>query len=598
MVGERGGDVEAREHVAARGDRFAARDGGVGQRFEMRQLGGDGVNARLRHAARRLVQIRRVEADDPRERLAVGKARFGCHQRIGMFRRHLDMIAEHAVVADLERGDAGAVAILRLQRGNRLAPVARGFAQRVERMIIALGDIAALRRIDRRRFDQRAGQLVDERAMTVESRQQPREQRRQAGTLRQALAQQPRAAQRIAKLGEVARPPAPRDEAAERTPRVGQRAERGAEIAAPQRIARETVDKVEPVEDRGLVGERAREIVGEQARARRGHRAVDRAEQAAIARARHGADEFEAFARRGVDRHAARRLMPERRLEEDRLAGADMVEIGDERAHRGEFATAELTETIERLDAEKAFEAFLRGRARKFGLRAPHDLPRDPRGDVFGIFADEQFGRREPREFGVDLFGAHRDDLEPPGRDVGGGDRDLALAADLRERGEAIRAAPFEQRLLGQRARGDEAHDVARDEGLRPAARLGLGGGFDLFGDRDAVPRLDQPREVGFGRMNGHAAHRHRFAAMLAARRQGDVERRGGRLRIVEEEFEEIAHAIEQQAIARLRLQRPILRHHRGGGGRDIAVGGGTGGSGHRTLLSDWGRHGKARVRR
>src|SRR3546814_16388543 len=91
------------------------------------------------------------------------------------------MIAEHAIVADLERGDAGAVAILRFERCDRLAPVARGFAQGVERMIITLGDIAALRGVDRRGFTERAAALIDDRAMTDEPRKQPLEQGRKTG---------------------------------------------------------------------------------------------------------------------------------------------------------------------------------------------------------------------------------------------------------------------------------------------------------------------------------------------------------------------------------------------------------------------------------
>src|SRR3546814_4005406 len=68
--------------------------------------------------------------------------------------RHLDMIAEHAIVADLERGDSGLLTVAGLQPGNRPPPLAAGGAQDVERGVITLGDIAALGGIDRRRRDQ------------------------------------------------------------------------------------------------------------------------------------------------------------------------------------------------------------------------------------------------------------------------------------------------------------------------------------------------------------------------------------------------------------------------------------------------------------
>src|SRR3546814_5429106 len=63
-------------------------------RLEMRGFGGDRVDARLGDAARGFVEVGRVEAHDTRERLAVGEARFGRHQRVGVFCGHLDMIAE------------------------------------------------------------------------------------------------------------------------------------------------------------------------------------------------------------------------------------------------------------------------------------------------------------------------------------------------------------------------------------------------------------------------------------------------------------------------------------------------------------------------
>ena len=66
--------------------------------------------------------------------------------------------------------------------------------------------------------------------------------------------------------------------------------------------------------------------------------------------------------------------------------------------------------------------------------------------------------------------------------------------------------------------------------------------------------------------MDGNAAHRDRLAGILAAFGQRDVEARRGDLRIVEEQLEEIAHAVEEQSIASLVLQAPVLDHHGGWG--------------------------------
>ena len=68
--------------------------------------------------------------------------------------------------------------------------------------------------------------------------------------------------------------------------------------------------------------------------------------------------------------------------------------------------------------------------------------------------------------------------------------------------------------------------------------------------------------------MDRHAAHRDRLAAVGAALGQRDVEAGRGGLGVVEEQFEEIAHAIEQQGVAGLVLEALVLRHHRGGGRR------------------------------
>ena len=111
-----------------------------------------------------------------------------------------------------------------------------------------------------------------------------------------------------------------------------------------------------------------------------------------------------------------------------------------------------------------------------------------------------------------------------------------------------LAAREFEQRLLGQRAGRDHADDRAVDQRLGAARLARLGGAFGLLGDGDAVAALDQPREIGLGGMDRHAAHRDRLAVMLAARGQRDVEAGRGDLGVVEEQFEEVAHPVEEQA--------------------------------------------------
>ena len=116
----------------------------------MGRLGGERMTASLDHPARLGMEVGRVEADHAGQRLAVGEARFRHHQPIGMAGADLNVIAEHRIVADFEGRDAGCLAITRFQGSDGAAPVAARRSQRVERGVIALGDIAALRGVERR----------------------------------------------------------------------------------------------------------------------------------------------------------------------------------------------------------------------------------------------------------------------------------------------------------------------------------------------------------------------------------------------------------------------------------------------------------------
>ena len=148
--GQTASDIQPGQRVRRRGNALARGERGGSQFLQMRGLGGQCMSARLRDLARDFVQFGRVETDHARQRLAMGEARIRLHQRISRARGHLDMIAEHAIVTDLQRGDAGLLAELGLQCGDGAAATGSGIAQIVERHVIARRDIAALARLDRR----------------------------------------------------------------------------------------------------------------------------------------------------------------------------------------------------------------------------------------------------------------------------------------------------------------------------------------------------------------------------------------------------------------------------------------------------------------
>ena len=183
------------------------------------------------------------------------------------------------------------------------------------------------------------------------------------------------------------------------------------------------------------------------------------------------------------------------------------------------------------------------------------------------VFGHHNLTRAQPRQSGVDRIRRAVFQHHAPGRNIAG--RDTHRLAQGCQRHQHIGAARIEQRFLGQRARRHETDDIARHQRLRTGRSfafrpcLGLVRRFDLLGDRYPLARLDQPRQMPFRSVDRHAAHRHGFAPALAPAGQRDVEDGGGAPRIVEEQLEEIAHAIEKQRAFGLTLQRVILLHHR-----------------------------------
>ncbi len=131
-----------------------------------------------------------------------------------------------------------------------------------------------------------------------------------------------------------------------------------------------------------------------------------------------------------------------------------------------------------------------------------------------------------------------------------------------RDRQQIVVGLGIEQRVFGQRARRDQPHHVAADHAL-VAARPRCCRIFGLFAHRDAMAGRDQAMQIVLGALHRHAAHRDVQALMLAALCQHDAKRPRGDLGVLEEQFIEVAHPVEQQQPGIGGLDLEVLLHHR-----------------------------------
>src|SRR3546814_11995512 len=90
------------------------------------------------------MKVGRIEAHRSGERLAMGETTAFPHQRVAVAGGHLDMIAKHGVMEDLERSDARLRPIFRLPHGNGAPPLPRHSQETVECCVYALPHIARL----------------------------------------------------------------------------------------------------------------------------------------------------------------------------------------------------------------------------------------------------------------------------------------------------------------------------------------------------------------------------------------------------------------------------------------------------------------------
>ena len=122
--------------------------------------------------------------------------------------RHLDVIAEHVVVLDLERRDAGLVGVARLQRGDHAPALVAQRARLVERGEARRRDEAAVARDERQLVGERRLEVARQRAVVARrAASQAARQRRPAasGAVSSVAPMRGAGVEAVAQRGEIAR---------------------------------------------------------------------------------------------------------------------------------------------------------------------------------------------------------------------------------------------------------------------------------------------------------------------------------------------------------------------------------------------------------
>ena len=164
---------------------------------------------------------------------------------------------------------------------------------------------------------------------------------------------------------------------------------------------------------------------------------------------------------------------------------------------------------------------------------------------------DDEFGRRDSCEFIMQSFLRDIVKIERSGREFGRGDEGSILAEV--DRGDMIRGRIIQKRFINQRAGRQDSSDRTIDH---PLGVLGI---LDLITDRHSKATFDEASQVALHRVVGDARHRHAFGSFG----EGDPKHFMGGHRILIEEFVEIPHAKQQQAVRVRRLEANVLTHGR-----------------------------------
>ena len=188
----------------------------------------------------------------------------------------------------------------------------------------------------------------------------------------------------------------------------------------------------------------------------------------------------------------------------------------------------------------------------------------------------QQLARADPLDLGFQLgLGQGGERAAPAGRHHGG-QRDLRCdpgtpSPRIREHQCGQRPVlAFGQQLRVRQRAGRDGADHLSLHGPLAGGRIA-----DLLTDGHRLAQRHQPRQVLFQRLHGHPRHRDRLAGRRAALGQRDRQQLRRLAGIVVEHLVKVAHPVEKQRIRMFGLDAQVLAHHRRVGGE---VDGGHGG--------------------
>ena len=208
-VREGGGDVKFGQRIGDGAQALRLGGDGIRQPREDRRLDGESGVMRLGDAALEFGQFRGGKAHGIGQRLAVNEAfaMRGLEQLRAMARGHLDEIAEHAIVPDLQRANVGVLDQSRLQRCHDGARLRREGPFAVEGRVVAAADETAIAGQQRRLIIDGIRQFGGERRRGIaEAGDDARHLVRNVGHGRKPIGQRNGAGNRAAHGVEIARP--------------------------------------------------------------------------------------------------------------------------------------------------------------------------------------------------------------------------------------------------------------------------------------------------------------------------------------------------------------------------------------------------------